>query len=477
MKRWQPLHLLGVILLVVVVFVGTILSFLGFSRASRHLDDLDERTRFWQSFLEDFDWGNFPWDDFPFDTMADFPWDTLPWDDMPDDFDWNQLPWDNLPDDFPWEKLPWNDPPDDFPWDKVPWEDVPWDRLPWDESAEGFPWDEIPWDELPDDFPWDKAPWGDLPADFPWGNVPWSDVPEDFPWEEVPWEEAPLGLWQDFPWTELPEGFPWEALPWFMIPPSFVPDGALPEDFYPEAWDHEHQYASDVWTVVRPPTCGEPGEETNVCTICKQTVSRSIDPTGEHTFGRDGICTVCKIRHLILMSESKTAEYSGKPLVGDALPKLLAGSATLLEGHKINAAALRFAQCSELGKVANTFYFVGGVTVIDEAGNDVSSLYSIGKSYGTLELTKRDIMLHTKTKRKKYDGTPLLGDEGKPDDYTVDGLVEGDHLVDVVFDEGLTDRGKRIQNKIVSFRIVNAAGEDVTNKYAVQFDWGQLIVT
>lgn len=445
MKRWRPLYLLGIILMAIVVFVGAILSFLGFTDAASRGRNAKE---FWRDFLEDFNWQEFPWENFPFDMLEDFPWDTLPWDDLPENFDWNSIPWENLPENFPWEKLPWKDPPENFPWDRVPWNDVAWDR--------------VPWDEIPEDFPWEK--------------VPWEELPEDFPWEDVPWSEAPPELWEDFPWTELPENFPWQLLPWLAIPPALVPDDAFPEDFYPEAWEHEHVFSGD-WVLVSPATCGAAGEEINECILCKRTIHRAIEPTNLHTFDEEGICGVCHVRRLILMSESKSAQYSGEPLVGDSVPVFLAGSASLLEGHMLNTAGLRFAKCRELGKAVNSFYFVNKVCVIDGAGRDVSSQYYVEKVFGTLELTKREIVLRTKTKQKKYDGTPLSGDEGKPDDYTVEGLVGGDRLVDVVFGESVTDRGMRRQNEIVSFRIVNAAGEDVTGNYAVQVEWGWLIVT
>ncbi len=551
MRRWKPLYTIGILLFAVVLFIGAFLTFLGVTKKS---GEGDEEDRFWQGFLDDFDWDRFPWETFPFDSVEDFPWEQLPWEDMPGDFDWNNFPWDNLPETFPWEHLPWTDPPADFPWDKVPWEEIPWDgidwenlpeefpwndldwstlpedfpwedvpwgdapadfpwedlpwesapwgslpeefpwdKVPWEDlpadtfPADAFPWEHIPWEELPEDFdwskvPWENAPWGDLPADFPWDKVPWGDLPADFPWTQVPWEKVPEDFaWENFPWESLPADFPWWLLPWLAISPSVVPDGVFPEGFYPQQWEHEHQYAFEEWELIDPPSCGVAGLERNLCTVCGRYIERPIPATGRHVFEEEsGVCTVCGVRRLYLASESKTAQYSGSPLVGDAPLVIAEGSAALAEGHRINDEAVIYTQWSELGKTANIFRFAGGKAVVDEEGNDVTSQYYIIRLCGTLELTKREVTLYTPNKTKKEDGTPLNGDEGRgEEDCWVEGLVEGDYLTDVVFDEGQTARGRR-PNAVISFRIVREVDGkivDVTDNYAVKTNFGTLRVT
>ncbi len=450
-------------------------------------DDLPWEKIPWNELPEDFPWENLPWENTPWgDLPADFPWGNVPWqdvpmDDLPEDFPWENVPWNDMPEDFDWNSVPWQDAPwDELPED-FPWENIPWESLPKDETPEDFPWDKVPWEEMPEDYdwnnvPWESAPWDDLPENFPWENVPWEDMPEDTPWQDIPWEQAPPETWEDFPWNDLPEDFPWGDMPWADIPPSDVPEDAFPEDFYPEVWDHEHQFASDVWDVVKEPTCGEKGVKENTCSICKKKIQAEIEATGLHEFGGGNICTVCGCRHIWLQSESKREQYSGKPLVGDAVPELLPASASLLPGHRINAEGLIFMEYRELGKFANLFSFAGGVAIVDEAGNDVTYMYKCEMVYGSLELTKRDVTLRTASKTKRYDGTPLSGDEGKEDDFTAEGLIEGDRFVDVVFGEGQTEYGSR-SNEILSFRIVNEAGEDVTGNYSVKMVFGKLRVT
>ena len=75
--------------------------------------------------------------------------------------------------------------------------------------------------------------------------------------------------------------------------------------------------------------------------------------------------------------------------------------------------------------------------------------------------TETKITITAGTLDKTYDGTPLTDAR-----YTVSGtLVEGDKIVDVVVTGSQTVAGSSA-NKVTSFKVVNAAGQDVTASYS-----------
>ncbi len=70
---------------------------------------------------------------------------------------------------------------------------------------------------------------------------------------------------------------------------------------------------------------------------------------------------------------------------------------------------------------------------------------------------------------KVYDGTPLSMEEF----YLTEGTLQAGHSIEVTFVQGLCEVGK-YPNSFASVRIVDAAGEDVTNLYAIRKQLGTL---
>lgn len=77
-----------------------------------------------------------------------------------------------------------------------------------------------------------------------------------------------------------------------------------------------------------------------------------------------------------------------------------------------------------VGKAKNEIEFK-----IDNGGasslSDVTENYEISVEYGELEITKRDITIHTSSPKKTYDGTPLTGDSEEP---IIDNFVDGEKI-------------------------------------------------
>ena len=138
-----------------------------------------------------------------------------------------------------------------------------------------------------------------------------------------------------------------------------------------------------------------------------------------------------------LSSESVSRAYNGEPLRGEV--RLTGGS--LLPGHTLTIG--RQTQLTEVGKTANLF---GDVRILDANGKDVTYLYAVLKSYGTLSVYARGVKLTTGSATKSYDGTPLVCRQ-----YTLTDLCSG-HRAVVVLSGTRTEIG-RSENGVASVTI------------------------
>jgi hypothetical protein len=133
--------------------------------------------------------------------------------------------------------------------------------------------------------------------------------------------------------------------------------------------------------------------------------------------------------------------------------------------------------CSELitGHIFEYFNVTGSITnvgkvknkvelkIVDGDGNDVTDTYKISCTYGDLEITPRDITVHSQSADKAYDGEALTCDEYYIDDATP--LADGQTAV-VEISGKQTSIG-RSENTISSVRILDASGKDVTKNYNI----------
>lgn len=93
-------------------------------------------------------------------------------------------------------------------------------------------------------------------------------------------------------------------------------DGRIDTSTYSISINERHDHVYGEWTVTLEPTCTEPGSREHACTICGNTVSEKISPTG-HSFGEwivdvDSTCTKEGSQHhdceVCGFSESKAIE-------------------------------------------------------------------------------------------------------------------------------------------------------------------------
>ena len=105
-------------------------------------------------------------------------------------------------------------------------------------------------------------------------------------------------------------------------------------------------------------------------------------------------------------------------------------------------------------------------------GEDVTASYAPTYINGLLKVTlNNELIITADSDTKVYDGTALTKNS-----YRVAGLAEGDH-VDAVTVTGSQTAAGSSENVPSEARILNAADEDVTASYAINYRNGQLAVT
>ena len=127
-------------------------------------------------------------------------------------------------------------------------------------------------------------------------------------------------------------------------------------------------------------------------------------------------------------------------------------------------------QLTNAGEILNLYT----AKVVDSvSGEDVSDQYYIHRSYGTLSVTKRHIVVKADGARKAYDGTPLTCST-----YTMSGdaLCEG-HQITVVITGEAVERGSRVANVVESVTICDKYGNNVDKNYSVEYESDWLIIT
>ncbi len=108
--------------------------------------------------------------------------------------------------------------------------------------------------------------------------------------------------------------------------------------------------------------------------------------------------------------------------------------------------------------------------IVDKAGNDVTSHYDIEYVNATLEIIQKKLTITADSDEKFYDETPLTKDS-----YTNTELAKGDKIANVTITGTITEVGS-VENAASGAKIVNAAGEDVTGNYDIEYVKGTLTI-
>ena len=166
---------------------------------------------------------------------------------------------------------------------------------------------------------------------------------------------------------------------------------------------------------------------------------------------------------ITVVTDSVSGKYSGQPLRSEETPE---ASGILLPGHRIEVL-----KCNNSRTVVGVSENSATVKIVDENGYDVTYMYMIKGQYGTLIVEPLEITVIARSASKPYDGTSLECKE-----YDIDGeLIDGDTLTAKI--EGSITEIGRCNNVVVSVKIVDSNGTDVTQNYSVNIVDGKLKIT
>lgn len=210
---------------------------------------------------------------------------------------------------------------------------------------------------------------------------------------------------------------------------------------------------------------------TQVGAVENQGTARVIDASGKDVTGlyalnyQFGTLEVTGIP-LYISTGSAKKEYDGVPLQNEQW-KLTGGTLAAGETLHVRSAAV----CEGVGTVENRMEFA--VTAAD--GTDVTDIYQIHLSCGTLTIQPRAITIRTGSAQKVYDGKPLSCES-----YTITAgsLCPRDQLS--IACTSITEPGYS-ENFVIQCTIYRETGEqsrqDVTECYRISYDFGILKIT
>ena len=206
------------------------------------------------------------------------------------------------------------------------------------------------------------------------------------------------------------------------------------------------------------------GSTPNIFTVTV-TDSEGNDVTDEYNIeAAFGTLTVNKA---IVSASSRDAEkiYDGTPLTDTTL-----NHSPLPDGFTLEA-VISGSQ-TKIGSSQNT---VESIVVYDSEGTNVSSNFKFNLTHGTLTVKPEPepedipITIITGGDSKTYDATPLVSYG-----YDVIGELAEGHYPVLSFGEGITLVGEA--KNIATARIIDSAGNDVTDLYAISYEYGTLKV-
>lgn len=178
--------------------------------------------------------------------------------------------------------------------------------------------------------------------------------------------------------------------------------GAAPKSFLASA---EYQYLIDgEYTTVAPE---EPG------TYTYRVASKSI--FGITKYSKEGTFTITKGLVTVKILDD-TVDYGVDPSnIKTNLPY-----DESLSSYKISY---------ENKHLLTTNAWVSDIVISDSEGNDITSYYEIETPAKEITFTKIPVVITLKDKEKEYDGTPLT--YSSAEDYTIEGLVNGDEEISI----------------------------------------------
>ncbi len=157
---------------------------------------------------------------------------------------------------------------------------------------------------------------------------------------------------------------------------------------------------------------------------------------------------------ITVIAGSDEKEYDGTPLTKDSYT-----SDALAEGDEFESVTVTGSQTVK-GSSANE---ASNAVIVNADGEDVTVNYDITYVPGTLKVTANDaaVVIEAASDSKMYDGSALTNDG-----YTYEAsLLPKNHTIEAVVEGTITNVGS-VANKVTSYVVKNAAGEDVTASFS-----------
>ena len=166
---------------------------------------------------------------------------------------------------------------------------------------------------------------------------------------------------------------------------------------------------------------------------------------------------------LTLTTESAEKLYDASPLTADGWDV----SGELKPGHTVSVEIS--GSRTNAGESENK----ATLTILNEAGEDVTSEYKIEYAFGLLTVTPRSLIISSADASKMFDGEPLV-DAGYAISEDCDGLLLG-HKVQISVTGYIVEVGSAT-NTISSVLIFDTQDNDVTDNYRVRLREGLLVI-
>ena len=189
-------------------------------------------------------------------------------------------------------------------------------------------------------------------------------------------------------------------------------------------------------------------------------------------------------KSIVINAKNETKMYDGTTLNASDGTTYGGGKCftdnSLQSGHYISSCT--YDENSNITNAGTREKVITAVRIIDGSNNDVTNLYDLSYVNGTLEITKRAIIVEAKEQQKHYDGTPLVATEDGEYKCTLandspNELVTGHELTCTSTGSRTEVGGEGENEKEITGVSIKLGTVDVKNNYDITQNNADLIVT
>ena len=166
-------------------------------------------------------------------------------------------------------------------------------------------------------------------------------------------------------------------------------------------------------------------------------------------------------RTITISTETVERTYNGQPLTSNSW-LLLSGE--LLQNHTIQT--MMASSITNPGTVQNSI----GITIRNEANQDITHNYEITYQLGTLTVLPIELLIQTSSAEKIYDGEAL----NDPTYNIIAGTILSNHTIEVIMASEITYPGTKVNT--VGLTIYDENSVNVNSFYIFNYDYGVLTV-